>query len=240
MIPKIIHYCWFGGNPMPEEVRKYISTWKKYCPDYKIQQWNEANFDVTQNAYCYEAYQAKKWAFVADYARLKVLEQFGGIYMDTDIEVCQNLDSFLQYNAFLGFETEGKLQTGVIGSCKNGEWIHNLLSHYASRHFIQEGRMDFTTNVEIISKITKTKYGILLNNTFQVFGDNNAIFPFDYFCAKDMMDGKIKRTKNTYTIHHFAGSWLPWYKRVRHWIKVFWVRLFGAGLVNFLKKYVKA
>lgn len=239
MIPKIIHYCWFGGNPLPEDVKKYIASWKKYCSDYEIRQWDESNFDITQNEYCYEAYQSKKWAFVADYARLKVLKQFGGIYMDTDIEVCQNLDPFLQYDAFLGFETEGKLQTGVIGSCENGEWINNLLSYYVSRHFIQDGRMDFTTNVEIISKITKEKYGILLNNSFQTFGNNNAIFPFDYFCAKDMMDGKIKRTRNTYTIHHFAGSWLPWHRRVRHWIKILLVKTVGISFVRFLKRMVK-
>ncbi len=89
MIPKIIHYCWFGGKPLPDEVKKYMETWKKYCPYYEITEWNESNFDVNQNQYCREAYEAGKWAFVSDYARLKILYDYGGIYMDTDMEVCK-------------------------------------------------------------------------------------------------------------------------------------------------------
>ena len=120
MIPKIIHYCWFGGNPLPEDAKRYIATWKKYCPDYEIREWNEHNFDVTQNTYCYEAYKAKKWVFVTDYVRLKVLHDCGGIYMDTDVEVCKALDPFLRYSAFSGFETENKISTGILGSQKEG------------------------------------------------------------------------------------------------------------------------
>ena len=97
MIPKMIHYCWFGGNPLPDEVKKYMETWKKYCPDYEIKEWNERNFDVNQNQYCSEAYEAKKWAFVSDYARLKILYEHGGIYMDTDVEVCKPLDHLASY-----------------------------------------------------------------------------------------------------------------------------------------------
>lgn len=97
MIPKIIHYCWFGGKPLPDEVKKYMETWKKYCPYYEITEWNESNFDVNQNQYCREAYEAGKWAFVSDYARLKILYDYGGIYMDTDMEVCKPLDSLASY-----------------------------------------------------------------------------------------------------------------------------------------------
>lgn len=95
MIPKVIHYCWFGCKPLPEDVKRYIKTWKKYCPDYEIKEWNESNFDVKQNQYCREAYEAKKWAFVSDYVRLKVLYDYGGVYMDTDVEVCKPLDHSL-------------------------------------------------------------------------------------------------------------------------------------------------
>lgn len=238
MIPKIIHYCWFGGNPLPEDVKKYIASWKKYCPDYEIRQWDESNFDVTQNEYCYEAYQSKKWAFVSDYARLKILEQFGGIYLDADVEVCKSLDSFLEYGAFSGFETENKIPTGTWGACKHNEWIKDLLSYYDSHHFVINGNFNLTTNVEIVSKMTIHKYGIKLDGTYQIFGDNNVIFPFDYFCAKDMMDGKIKKTKNTYTIHHFAGSWLPWHRKIRHQIKLGMVKIFGAKFVRILKGFL--
>lgn len=109
MIPKIIHYCWFGGKPLPDEVKKYMETWKKYCPYYEITEWNESNFDVNQNQYCREAYEAGKWAFVSDYARLKILYDYGGIYMDTDMEVCKPLDRLASYAFWSGFESESQI-----------------------------------------------------------------------------------------------------------------------------------
>lgn len=118
MIPKSIHYCWFGGSPLPDDVKKYIESWKRFCPDYEIRQWNEYNFDVNENQYCSEAYRAKKWAFVSDYARLKILYDNGGIYMDTDVEVVRSLDPLLQYRAFSGFESEHAISTGAMGSIK--------------------------------------------------------------------------------------------------------------------------
>ena len=104
MIPKVIHYCWFGGNPLPDSVRKCINSWKKFCPDYDIKQWDETNINLHENAYVLEAYQAKKWAFITDYVRLKVLVEYGGIYMDTDVEVLKPIDVFLSNHAFSGFE----------------------------------------------------------------------------------------------------------------------------------------
>ena len=127
MIPKIIHYCWFGGQPLPEEVKKYIITWRRYCPDYEIRQWNEQNFDIIQNEYCREAYEAQKWAFVTDYVRLNVLYKYGGFYMDTDVEVCKSLENLRKYNAISGFESKTRIQTGVMGACLENEWIGFLL-----------------------------------------------------------------------------------------------------------------
>lgn len=211
MIPKIIHYCWFGGNPLPEDVKRYIATWKRFCPDYEIREWNETNFDVNQNQYCKEAYEAKKWAFVSDYVRLKVLYDYGGIYMDSDVEVCKPLDDLLQYEAFSGFESGGnRIPTGTMGSARRSGWIEMLLKNYDERHFIKkDGTYDLTTNVTVISRLTVKKYGIRLDNSFQIFGDQYAMFPFDYLCAKSLETGKVMQTGNTYTIHHFAGSWLP-------------------------------
>lgn len=237
MIPKIIHYCWFGGKPLPEEVEYYISTWKNYCPDYEIKEWNESNFDINQNQYCREAYEAKKWAFVSDYARLKVLYEHGGIYMDTDVEVCKPLDHLASYAFWSGFESKSQIPTGIMASCRDNELLGYLLSYYDDKHFKNDdGSYDTTTNVMTITKMVKDKYDIELNNTFQVLGDNNAIFPFEYFCAKDLLDGKIKKTHNTYTIHHFAGSWLTPYQIVRHKIKIVLAKVFGRGFVVWLKR----
>ena len=237
MIPKIIHYCWFGKTDLPDDVKFYISTWKKYCPNYEIKEWNEDNFDVNQNLYCKEAYEAKKWAFVSDYVRLKVLCDYGGIYMDTDVEVCKSFDDLLKYNAWSGFESDTGISTGMLAASKNNSWIKYLLTYYENRKFKKEdNKYDFTTNVETITRMTKEKYNIKLNNTFQVFDDNNVLFPFDYFCAKDLMDGKIKKTDNTYTIHHFKGSWVSYCGRLRHFIKIILVKMFGVKFVIFLKK----
>ena len=123
MIPKIIHYCWFGGNPLPPLALKCIESWKKYCPDYEIKIWDESNFDININKYATEAYEAKKWAFVSDVARLWVLYNYGGIYMDTDLEVIKPLDEFLYHKAFSGFEDEVNIPTGIIASEKNNNWI---------------------------------------------------------------------------------------------------------------------
>ena len=209
MITKIIHYCWFGKNEISEDIKFFIDTWKKYCPDYEIRQWNEENFDVNQNLYCREAYEAKKWAFVSDYVRLKVLYDYGGIYMDTDVEVCKSFDDLLEYNAWSGFESDSKIPTGTLAASKNNTWIKYLLTYYDNKKFKRgHNTYDLTTNVETITRMTKEKYNIKLNNTFQIFDSNNILFPFEYFCAKNYVDGKINKTDKTYTIHHFKGSWL--------------------------------
>ncbi len=237
MIPKVINYCWFGGTPLPEDVKEHIASWKRHCSDYEILEWNERNFDVNENTYCREAYEAKKWAFVSDYARLKILYDHGGIYMDTDVEVCRSLDDLLNYTAFSGFESVSRLQTGVLGSTKAASWIGYLLSYYNDKRFKQaDGNLDQTTNVVTVTRMTKEKYNIRLDGSFQVFGDNNALLPFEYLCAKDFMDGLVKKTRNTYTIHHFAGSWLSPVKRFRHQLKLILVRILGKRVVYLIKK----
>ena len=240
MIPKVIHYCWFGRNPLPKDTLRYIETWKKYCPDYKIIQWNEDNFDVNQNKYCKEAYDSKKWAFVSDYVRLRVLRDFGGVYMDADVELCKNIDELLHYNAWSGFESDNSIPTGTIASCKDGEWISYLLSYYDEKSFFDsKGNFDLTTNVVTITNMTKEKYDIRLDNSFQVFGDNNVIFPFDFFCAKNYFDGKVKKTNNTYTIHHFAGSWLTTSQKIRIKFKLLLISCLGKKNTEALIKLIK-
>ena len=210
MIPKVIHYCWFGGNPLTELAEKCIESWHKFCPDYEIIRWDESNFDISQNRYCTEAHECKKWAFVSDYARLKILYKHGGIYMDTDVEVTRNLDQFLAHPAFSGFEDETHIPTGIMASEKEGEWVKHLLSYYDDRPFIlEDGNFDLTTNVESITQMTLSKYPLSLNNTYQEAAGAFALYPFDFFCPKDCVTGKLHMTENTCTIHHFDGSWIP-------------------------------
>ena len=209
MIPKIIHYCWFGGKPKPNDVKVYIASWKRYCPDYEIREWNETNFDVKENDYCREAYEARKWAFVTDYVRLKVLYEYGGFYMDTDVEVVKSLDPLRFFEAVSGYESKTHIQTGIIGACLGNEWINMLLRDYDNRHFIRkDGSFDTTTNVTVITELTVRNYGLDLHGQKLIFGRNIIILPFDYLCAKNFKTGKVIRTEHTYTIHHFKGSWL--------------------------------
>lgn len=211
-IPKIIHYCWFGGNPLPESARKYIESWKKYCPDYEIKEWNESNFDLNSNAYVKEAFEAKKWAFITDYVRLYAMVSEGGIYMDTDVEVTKSLDDFLQLQAFSGFEDGENVPTGIMACEKGFPLFAEMLHDYDHRHFkLEDGSYDITTNVVTITNICKKK-GLMSNNQKQTI-EGFTIFPKDWFCPKDYASGKILLTKNTHTIHHFSGSWHDPYSR---------------------------
>ena len=207
MIPKIIHYCWFGGNPLPEDAKYYISSWKKYLPDYTIKEWNESNFDLNSNNYVREAYDVKKWAFITDYVRLYALSTEGGIYMDTDVEVLRSLDELLNEKGFSGFERFDAVQTGIMASEKNHPFINELLHEYDNIHFVNEnGKLDLTTNVVRITN-TAQKNGLVLNNEKQIVRDF-TFYPKDYFCPKNPRTYEVELTTNTYTIHHFAGSWV--------------------------------
>lgn len=207
IIPKTIHYIWFGGNPLGEKELACIESWKKFCPDYEIVRWDESNFDVRANQYCSEAYDAKKWAFVSDYARLWVLVNHGGIYMDTDVEVVKPLDRFLIHEAFSGFESNCDILTGLM-SCRCGfPLFADLLHDYDDRAFVRgDGSLDTTTNVTAITKAC-LKRGFVPNNKYQVI-DGFALYPSDWFCPKDHDSGLMHLTENTHAIHHFAGSWL--------------------------------
>lgn len=209
MIPKIIHYCWFGENELSDLAKKCVQSWKLYCPDYKIKEWNEKNFDINSNLYVKEAYLAKKWAFVSDYVRLYALLNEGGIYMDTDVQLLKSLDNFLELKAFGGIENNNKIQSSLIGSEKLHPWIKSLISYYDNKHFInKDGEYDLTPNVKYITDITRTKYNIILNNSLIQINDVINIYPMEFFSPKDSQTGRLYLTENTYAIHHFDGSWL--------------------------------
>lgn len=213
-IPKKIHYCWFGLNPLPPLAKKRIDSWKKHCPDYEIKEWNENNFDININKYVKEAYDAKKYAFVSDFVRLYALHNYGGIYMDTDVEVLKPFDKLLNHDYFTGFETNDKLTTAVIGCEEQHFFIAELLSIYNKRYFIKEdGSYDLTTNVKTITDLLVTK-GLILNGSEQFIG-HCKIYPIDYFSPKDYNSEKINLTGNSYTIHHFSASWVPFNRKVK-------------------------
>lgn len=208
MIPKKIHYCWFGGNPLPEDAKRYIESWKKYCPDYEIKEWNEGNFDLDRYPYVREAYDNRKFAFVSDVARLYALYTEGGIYMDTDVEVLKPLDEFLKYDGVSGFESSTQIPTGLMASRDLHPLVKEWLDEYEGIHFVKEdGSFDLTTNV---TRITNSclKHGFIPNGELQTVADY-TFFPSDYFCPKSHETGIISCTENTVAIHHFAGSWVP-------------------------------
>ena len=205
-MPKMIHYCWFGKKSLPEEANRYIQSWKKYLPDFEIIEWNEDNFDINSNTYVKEAYEQKKYAFVSDYVRLYALYNYGGIYMDTDVEIIKPLDKFLEDNAFIGFENQNSLGTGIIGSYKKNPLIKEFLNYYENRKFIKDdGSLDTKTNVRIITDIMQKK-GCALDNRKQKV-EGITIYPKPIFSPLEWNNNKTTFTKDTHAIHHFAGTW---------------------------------
>lgn len=206
-IPRIIHYCWFGGKPKPPLAEKCIASWKKFCPDYEIREWNEDNFDLsTAPAYVHQAYEAGRWAFVTDYVRLVALVKMGGVYMDTDVEVVKPLDAYLQHEAFAGFESVDRVQTGLLACRPDFPLFREFLSHYDTAQFLlPDGTQDTTTNVEVLTRLCVAR-GLQLNNCYQVV-DGLAVYPREYFCPVDFETEKLKRTRKTVTIHWFCASW---------------------------------
>lgn len=207
MIPKIIHYCWFGKNPKPDLAKKCINSWGKYCKEYEVIEWNEDNFSITDAPlYVQQAYNAKKWAFVTDYVRLWALTKYGGIYMDTDVEVVKPLDEFLSERAFSGFEAIDRIPTGIMGCEKEFSLFIDLLHQYDNMVFLDEkGRCILETNV---TKITNTclERGLVLNGKYQIIA-GFALYPVDVFCPFDFESKTMHKTSNTHTIHWFNASW---------------------------------
>lgn len=244
LIPKIIHYCWFGGNILPEDAKRCIESWKKYCPDYEIKQWNETNYNIHACKYVEEAYKAKKWAFVSDYARMDILYQYGGIYLDTDVELIKCLDSILEKGPFMGlekdFETNGScmVATGLgIGIYKGHLIYKEVLDYYKNINFINEdGSLNLVTVVEHVTSILK-KHGLIDKPGIQNIGGIN-IYPKEYFCPKDVDTHELKITQNTISIHHYDSSWGQWYDRavVKRGEKL--IKIFGVNLGNKINSYI--
>ena len=207
MIPKIIHYVWVGNSPKTELVLKCIESWKKFCPDYEIIEWNNDSLKEINNLYVNQALEAKKWAFVSDYLRLYALKKFGGFYFDTDLEITQNIDEFLNNEFVSGYENwRGYYSpiTALMGAKKDNKIISDLLGEYDNLRFVDEfGAMDLTPNTQRITNYFEKKYNLKppYNSDEKVeLGNDGVIYPSNYFCTP-------QKDKINYSIHHFNGSW---------------------------------
>lgn len=207
MIPKIINYCWFGGKEKPSEVIKCINSWKKYCPDYKIIEWNESNYDLNKNEYVKYTYENKKYAFLTDYVRLDIIYENGGIYLDTDVELIKSLDDLLDCECYIGMETIGNINTGQgFGAVARNLFIKENKEFYEHYNFLDENsQFKKIICVKVTTNILK-KYGLKSEDIIQYI-NNVVVYPVEYFCPLKMGTNKLNITSNTYSIHHFSGSW---------------------------------
>lgn len=236
-IPKVIHYCWFGKGKLPKLAEKCIASWGKNCPDYKIVCWSEENFDITQNKYAEEAYNAGKWAFVSDYVRLKVLYDEGGIYLDTDVELIKPLDKLIEETGYMGFDDNGIVSTGLGFACEKGnELIGELLKDYDDISFVlPDGSYDITP-CPVRNTETLIRLGMNIKDQDQIFMGIHML-PEDYLCPVKYYTGKKKITGNTYSIHHFCASWTSaTAKRTLFLKRIFGVKLYDKLYGKFLHK----
>ena len=223
MIPKTIHYCWFGHNPKPKLAEKCIQSWKRHCPDYQIIEWNEDNFDISAcPLYVRQAYEAKKWAFVTDYVRLKVVYEHGGIYLDTDVEIIKSLDWLLEYDAFFGFENGVHVATGLgFGAYKDHPIVQGMMRDYEGIPFVQEdGSFDSLPCPQRNTNML-LQYGLKQNNSRQIIHENVLILPSEYMCPISYSTGRKRITRNTISIHWFSSSWKTEKEKREHILKVF-------------------
>lgn len=208
MIPKIIHYCWLSGEEYPELIKKCIESWKKYMPDYEIILWDTTKFDVNINTYVKQAFETKKYAFASDYIRLYALYHYGGIYLDSDIEVYKRFDELLNNEAFTSFENEKDIAAWIFASEKGNPLFQELMSYYDNKKFVlQDGTYDMTPNVKPVTD-TMLKHGLIQNGMYQKL-DHITIYTRDYFCPQlPYGNHEILYTKNTYAQHLFNGAWI--------------------------------
>lgn len=209
MIPKLIHYCWLSDDPFPQKIQECIDSWKKYLPDYEFVHWDKERLYALGSDWAIEAFENKKYAFAADYIRCYSVYNFGGIYLDTDVEVCKSLNPLLKANSFMGIDSKGDLEAAVFGAIPRISWIKEALDYYENRHFVNK---DGSYNIITMPIVFKNALNNVIPSNFrsirtkQVF-DIISLYPKDYFSPKDYMSSNIEKTNNTYTIHHFTASW---------------------------------
>lgn len=216
LIPKKIHYCWLSGDPFPELIGRCIDGWKQKLPDYEFVLWNGDRFDIEGNIWVRQAFEAKKYAFAADFIRLHAVYTQGGIYLDTDVEVVKSFDDLLHLPYFIGSEGDGIIEAGVFGSEAGAAWLKDCLDYYEGREFIKpDGSLDTWTLPRIMMQQIGKERVIAEASKKEILEadlrdpSKMYMFPQDFFCAKNHGTGIIEKTPDTYSIHHFAMSWLP-------------------------------
>ena len=229
MIPKVIHFCWLSGDPYPPLIAKCIESWKINLPDYQIILWDTKKIDVTSNVWLEQAYKCRKYAFAADYIRFYALYNYGGIYLDADVEVIKSFDDLLFLQQFIGEDASGDIEAAVMGAEKGARWVKECLDYYENRSFIKEnGRFDMRPVPLLVYEVL-THY------------PDVEVFHFSYFSPKDYNIGKIAMTAETYCIHHFDGKWLS--KGVKYKIKIMLHKLlyylFSRRGHNRIVKYIR-
>ena len=213
MIPKIIHYCWFGRGEKPELAKKCIASWKKSCPDFEIREWNEGNCDYLSIPFMAEAYAAKKYAFVSDVMRLIVLEQYGGVYFDTDVEVLRDISPLLDDEGFIGFENDQFVNSGQVMAAKaHHPVIQAMIEEYKKLHFTNTDGTATPVGCPRLNTDVMERFGLIRNGREQVVAGIH-VYSADFFNPMDSTTGKLTKTENTYSIHWYSMSWLP--KRVQ-------------------------
>ncbi len=241
MIPKKIHYCWVGGNELSDLAQKCIASWEKYCPDYEIIRWDESNYDFHKQKYMDEAYQAKVWGFVPDYARLDIIYNHGGIYLDTDVEIIKPLDPLLEEKAFAGFESEGTVALGLgFGAEPHHPLIAEMRDFYDGLSFYgEDGSLNLTPSPLFQTEVLK-KHHLEARDEKQILEGNFTVFPKAVFNPCDLKKRKIHISDETYSIHHYAGSWVTAGER-RH-IRIYqgMHRLLGNRIADKIYDWYKA
>lgn len=243
MIPKVIHYCWFGGNPLPDDAKRCIESWKKFFPEYEIKEWNERNFDVNCCDYVKEAYAAKRWAFVSDYARFWILYHEGGLYFDTDVEVIKDMGDIIAKGAFMGCETAHKCPPGLglganpglgLGANRGLGLYKEILDYYEKIHFLIEGNTTETV-VTHTSKILKS-HGWVGNGEIEQI-EGVTIYPPEYFCPMDYKTGKLDITPNTRSIHWYTASWQSSYSKAKTKLQQLLGPSLSSEIIDLKKKF---
>ncbi len=239
MIPKKIHYCWFGGNPLPKLAKKCLKSWKKYCPDYEIVLWDEKSFDIEScPLYVRQAYERKRWAFVSDYARLKIIYDEGGVYLDTDVEIVKSIDFLLENSAFFAVESDGiAVATGLgFGAEQGNQAVKAMMDDYGDAPFIKEDGTPDLTPCPVRNTRTLYRFGFVKENKEQLLDGGIRVLPSEYMCPMFFSTGILTLTDNTVSIHHYSSSWIKGLTRYRAKLTRFLRRTFGEHCLDFLKK----
>ena len=222
MIPKIIHYCWLSNDPIPKDLKKYMKSWKEKLYDYEFILWDLNRFELNRSLWVKQAFEAKKYAFAADYIRLYAVYNYGGIYMDMDVEVIKSFNDLLRNDYILGYEAAKGLEAGVFGAPKKAPWVKEVLEYYTSKEFaLPNGLYNDTPLPIIMDEVLNADY---------ITNKKIVPLPTDFLTAKSYKTGKITITPNTYTIHHFAGSWKSWDEKM----KIIIARIIGTKLTHIL------